>query len=409
MLFKFRSTSWKTTLYIMFFAQLMSAVGFSMIFPFLPLYVQALGTNTNLSLEFWAGMVFSAQAITMMVASPIWGTVADRYGRKLMVERAMFGGAILLLLMGFARSAEELVLLRAVQGLITGTVAAANALVAAAAPRERSGYAMGMLQMGLWSGIAVGPLIGGFMADTWGFQSAFIITAALLFIAGVTVWLGVEEGFEPAEAGKQKSTFVTDWRNILAAPGVSMTFSARSLSWLGRTMLVPIIPLFVQSLLPESGHVSTFTGLVVGIAAATGTFSAVYLGKLGDRIGHRRVLIGSTLAVALFYFPQVFVTQAWQLLVLQALAGAGIGGVLPTISALLSGYTQPGQEGAVYGLDNSVVAAARSVAPLVGTGVALWFGLQTTFVVAGLLFLATALLVVRWLPEYRPAAQPQPA
>jgi MFS transporter, DHA1 family, multidrug resistance protein len=146
---------WQRTLAILFVAQFFTAVGFSTIFPFLSLYVAELGSSTRLSVEFLAGAVFSAQALTMMVASPIWGAVADRYGRKLMVQRAMFGGAIILFLMAFVRTAEELVLLRAIQGLITGTVAAANALVAATAPRSRSGFAMGSLLVGLTTGVAV--------------------------------------------------------------------------------------------------------------------------------------------------------------------------------------------------------------------------------------------------------------
>ena len=127
--------SWHRTLYIVFFAQLMTAVGFSSIFPFLPLYVESLGTHTSLSLELLAGLVFSAQAFTMMLASPIWGALADRYGRKVMVERAAFGGAVLLLMMAYVRSAEQLVALRAIQGFVTGTLAASNALVAASVPR----------------------------------------------------------------------------------------------------------------------------------------------------------------------------------------------------------------------------------------------------------------------------------
>jgi DHA1 family multidrug resistance protein-like MFS transporter len=99
-------TPWQRTLYIMFAAQLMTAVGFSSIFPFFPLYVHELGSSTGMNLDVLAGLVFSSQAFTMMLAAPIWGTIADRYGRKLMVERAMFGGSIILLLMAFVRSAE---------------------------------------------------------------------------------------------------------------------------------------------------------------------------------------------------------------------------------------------------------------------------------------------------------------
>ncbi len=403
-----RREPWQQILWIMFFAQLVSAIGFSSIFPFLPLYVESLGTHTGLSIEFWAGMVFSSQALAMMIAAPIWGMVADRYGRKLMVERAMFGGTIIILLMAFARSAEELVLLRTIQGLITGTISAANALVAAVAPREQMGYAMGLLQVGLWAGIAVGPLIGGVIADTLGFRAAFVVTALLLFIAGVMVWRGIHEEHAPVAQSEQvRPGFVAQWRQILTMPGVAMTFTLRFLGGVGQTVLLPITPLFIAALLNADGPINTFTGLVVGVASATSTASAIYLGRLGDRIGHRRVLIVSSLLAALCYLPQSLVTEAWQLLVLQALSGAAMGGMTPALSALLAQYTLPGAEGAVYGLDSSVVSASRAIAPLLGSAVAVWLSLRGIFIVTALIFLATALAALWWLPKIQVAPPAQ--
>ncbi len=119
----------------MFFAQMISMVGFSSIFPFLPLYVKSLGTVTSMSTDLCAGLVYSGQAFCMMIASPIWGSLADRWGRKIMVERAMFGGAVIFSMMAFVRSAEELVALRMIQGLITGVMGATNAMVASTVPR----------------------------------------------------------------------------------------------------------------------------------------------------------------------------------------------------------------------------------------------------------------------------------
>ena len=396
---------WQRTLLIMFVAQLISAMGFSIIFPFLPLYVQQLGTRTGLSVEFWAGMVFSSQAITMMLASPVWGALADRYGRKLMVERAMFGGAIVLMAMGFARSAEELALLRALQGLITGTVSAVNALVAASAPRNRTGYAMGMIQVGLWSGVAVGPLMGGWLADVYGFRTAFMVTGTLLALAGVLVWRWVDEPPALASPEVARMGFLRAWRRVLRAAGVMPTYALRFLTWLARNLLLPVAPLFVQSLLPSGAPVSTVTGLVVGLSSAASTASAVSLGRLGDRIGHRRILVTCAFLAALFYFPQSLVHSPWQSLALQALTGAAAGGITPSLSALLAHYTRPGEEGVVYGLDNSVVSAARAVAPMLGAGVAVWFGLRGTFVVAGLLFLVVAAVGAWLLPESLGALQ----
>jgi len=387
------TADWKRTLYVMFIAQLMSMVGFSVMFPFLPLYVESLGTTTNLSIELLAGLAYSGQAFTMAIASPFWGALADRYGRKLMVERAMFGGVVIMLLMAFVQSAEQLVLLRAVQGLITGTIGAANALVAAATPRRHTGYAMGLLQVGMGAGLAVGPLIGGAVADAVGYSAAFFLTSAMLFVAGVLVALGVHEDFEPSRAvAEEKVSFMAEWRHILSSSGVTITYSLRFLSQLGRTIVLPIAPLFVKDLLPDTARVNTFTGLVVGGAAVSATLSAVYLGRLGDRAGHRRILITSSLLAALLYLPQSLVTSGWQLLVLQALVGVCLGGLVPAISALLARYIQPGEEGAAFGLDNSTTSVARAVAPLLGAAVAAWFGLRATFLVTAIIFLMTAVL-----------------
>lgn len=395
---------WQRTLYIIFFVQLVTAVGFSSIFPFLPLYIKELGTTTSLSVELLAALVFSAQAFTMMLASPIWGSLADRYGRKLMVARSTFGGALIILLMAYVTSAEQLVILRAIQGLITGTLAASSALVVAAVPRERSGYAMGLLQVSLGVGLGVGPLIGGLAADTFGYSSAFFITSGLLVIAGITVMFGVREEFEPLlSLTRSPLTFLREWRAIFAGTGISLSYGMRFISQLGRMMVLPITPLFIEQLLVDQSRLNTFTGLVVAVSSGTITVAAIYLGRLGDRIGHKRILVGSMIMVGLLYLPQSLATEAWQLLVLMALVGVGMGGVIPSISALLARFSHEGSEGAVFGLDNSVRAGARAVAPLVGAAVALAFGIRTTFLATGLIFILGALLAGLKLRE--PAAQ----
>ena len=391
---------WQRTLYILFIAQLFTAIGFSSIFPFLPLYVEELGAVSSLSTEFLAGLVFSVQAFTMMIVSPFWGALADRYGRKLMVERAMFGGALILLLMAFARSAEELVLLRAIQGLITGTIAAANALAASIVPRNQTGYAMGLLQVGMSSGVALGPLVGGAIADAYSYSAAFYVTAGMLFIAGLLVWWGVDEdtGALPGPNGAE-TKFSSSWRQILTSPGVPVTYSLRFLSQLGRTMILPIAPVFIQSLMRDSSWLNTFTGLVVGVSAATTTLSAGYLGRLGDRIGPQRIVVNSAMAAALFYLLHSLASAGWQLLVLQALVGITLGGIVPSISSMLAHYTDSSQAGAVYGLDNSIDAASRSIAPLLGATIAFLLGMRATFAATAMLFLLLGLLASRKLPR----------
>jgi DHA1 family multidrug resistance protein-like MFS transporter len=391
---------WRRTLYIMLFAQTITSIGFSSFFPFLPLYVKSLGAVSGLSIELLAGLVFSGQAFMMMIASPFWGALADRRGRKLMVERAMFGGAVILALMAFVRSAEELVLLRALQGLITGTIGAANALVAATVPRRHTGYAMGLMQVGMGAGVGLGPLIGGALADAYGYHAVFYVTGALLALAGVIVWLGVDEQFQapPAKGGRNPG-FWHDWQRVLAAPGVRMTYGLRFLNQMGRMIFIPILPLFLLGLLHDPGRINSFTGLVIGIASAAAATSAVFLGRLGDRLGHRAIVVASCLACGALFLLQSVTQRDWLFLVLQGFTGVALGGIVPGISVLLAQYTQCGQEGAVYGLDNSIVSGARAVAPLLGVAVAMAVGYRAVFAAAALLYLTAAALATWALPS----------
>ncbi len=401
---------WERTLYILFFAQLMTAVGFSSIFPFLPLYVTELGSSMGLSIELLSGLVFSAQAFTMMLASPVWGALADRYGRKLMVVRSTVGGSVLLLAMAFVQSGEQLVLLRAMQGVITGTLAASNALVASVVPRERTGYAMGLLTVAVGSGVAIGPLVGGAVADIYGYSAAFYVTAAMLFLSGLLVLVGVKEEFVPQAKTRDSSVgVIASWVVLLRTKGLGIAYGIRFVTQLGRMMIVPITPLFIQELMGGTDGVNTVTGLVTGVYAGMLTLSSIYLGRLGDRVGHRRVVLISVLFVALLYLPQSLVDQSWQLLLLLGLAGAAMGGVIPTVSALMAGYSSADEAGMVYGLDNSVRAAARSIAPLIGSFIALWVGIRGTFVATGVIFLLAWLLASFRLPELAtPVTAPPP-
>lgn len=399
---------WQRTLYTLAFVQFVSAVGFSSIFTFLPLYVKELGSTTGLSVELLTGLVFSAQAFAMMLAAPVWGALADRHGRKMMVLRATWGGAVIIALMGFVRSAEELLMLRILQGLITGVFSALTALVAASVPRERAGYALGLLQVGLWGGLSAGPLFGGFVADRFGFRASFLATATLLAVAGALTSWGVHEHFVPiAPLRTGHNGFLAAWGHVLSVHGVRLTFIARFLNTLGRTMIEPFTPLLVSQLLGDDNQTATITGLLLAISAAAGTFAAVYLGQLGDRIGHRRVLVTMAFLAGVFYLPALLVTSVWQLGLLLTLTGAAAGGILPTLSALLATYTEPGEEGAVYGLEAAIVSAGRTIAPMIAAALGTWLGLRSIYVTVGIVFLVMALVSQRWLPA--PCHRTQPA
>ncbi len=366
------ASDWRRVLVVLFVAQLLTAIGFSTIFPFLPNYVEHLGSVTGSPILWLVTLVFSVQAFAMMVASPVWGALGDRFGRKRMVERAMYSGAVTILLMGFASSAEELVGLRLLQGLTTGVMGASASMVAAAVPRERLGYAMGLMQTALLSGVSVGPVIGGFLEYAFGYRAAFLVTATLLLAGGLLVSTLVREHFvPPSREGRRRGIggFFEALGAVIRSPFVASIFVVRFLAWTGRSMIIPFLPLLVAALMAGAAGAGLVTGLAIGASSAAGMLTSVALGRLGDRVGHRRVALVCAGLTALTYLPLAFVTSPSALVALYALTGATVGGVLPTLSALLARVTERGSSGSVYGLDNAVGAGARGVSPLIGGAV----------------------------------------
>lgn len=386
--------AWRRNLYFIWVSQLVAISGFAVVFPFLPYYVQELGVTELHEVELWSGVLFATQAVTMAIFAPIWGAVSDRYGRKLMVQRAMFGGAVTLAAMGFVQDVWQLAVLRAIQGMLTGTVSAATTLVASSTPRERSGYALGLLQMAVWSGASVGPLLGGLVADTWGYRAAFWVTGILLFVAGLMVWRFVEEDFRPParDNGEPGGGFWEGVRLVLHQRTLLSLFSIRFIARLAVRLIGPVLPLFVQSLVPPTARIATITGLISGVQAGTSAIGAVTLGRASDRIGYRRVLLACTVAGAVLYVPQFFVTTPWQLLILQGAVGLVMSGVLASISALLATLAPDGRQGAVYGVDASVVSTANAIGPMLGASIAAAVGLRAPFLLtAGALALTAGL------------------
>jgi DHA1 family multidrug resistance protein-like MFS transporter len=399
---------WKRNLYAVAVAELIAIIGFSVASPILPLYVRDLGVVDERAVRMWSGVIFSVQAVTMAIFGPIWGAVSDRHGRKLMVERAMFSGSVLMALMGFAQSVHQLALLRALQGALTGTVTAANALVATTAPKERVGYAVGVLQMAVYIGASMGPMVGGFVSDTFGYRAAFWVTGGLLFLAATGVMIFVTEEFEPQDDAEQESAAAklslrqrigNKLAPILGSSALLSLMGVNMISRLGTRFLLPVLPLFVETIAAEGARVASLSGLVSGVRAGAGAVGALFLGRLGDRIGYRRVLIGCAAVATLFYTPQYFVQTPIMLLILQAGAGLAIGGILASMSASLATLAPEGQEGIVYGVDASISSAASALGPMTGSALAFWLGLRAPFLVAGMVFVLSGIITLWLMPE----------
>jgi DHA1 family multidrug resistance protein-like MFS transporter len=392
------------------FAELVAIVGFTVVIPILPLYLRELNVQSERQVRIWSGVIFSAQSIMMALFGPIWGVLGDRYGRKIMVVRAMIAGAVIMTLMGFAQSPQQLALLRALQGAFTGTVTAATALVATSVPSRRAGYALGSLQTAVYIGASVGPLVGGFIADTFGYRAAFIVTGILLLIAAAGVFIFVSEPFQTDKALGVSTTSTNErstigqrvWNQlgpVMSSAPLLAVFGVRLVMRLASRLPTPTLPLFVETIAPPNTQVATMTGLISGANALGAAIGGHKLGQLGDRVGYRSILVICALGSALCYAPQSMVGGSTWLIPLQAGAGLAMGGILVSISASLAALAPQGREGIIYGLDASVLSVADAVGPMAGGSLAAWLGLRAPFLAAAVAFGVGGIATLRLLPR----------
>ncbi len=398
---------WQRTLAVALIAQFVTSIGFQMFIPFLPLYVKHLGSDTGMSVELSAGLAVAGAGITSMFTTAMWGAISDRYGRKLMLLRATFGGMILLGLMGFVTSTEQLLVLRLMQGFVTGTVAATNALVASQTPRDKVGFAMSWLQAALWGGLAIGPLVGGLLADAFGYAVPFIFVGGLLGLCFLTILFGIHEDFSRPVKKVGQPSLAQLWKTALVAEGVPAVMAMRFLIGVARNTLAPILALFVVTLLPASqAGQSIHAGVVASVAAITGTVGGIYLGRMGDRIGHRQIVIACSVLSIAAYVPQVGVVDVWGLVLLQAVTGLAFGGLVTSMSALLAQYTTVGAEGAIWGVDGSLSSATYAIAPLCGSLIAVSFGMRSAFLFTAILHAIVLGIAFYLLPQKRKVFSP---
>lgn len=387
--------SWRRNLYALWIAQLLTIIGFSMRTPFLPFFLEDLGATSFESQALWAGIINASGAIVMAFAQPIWGILSDRRGRKLMVLRAMFVAAITITLMSLVQSPWHLLGLRLVEGCFTGTVAASTTLVASTTPRRHRGFALGMMQTAIFSGASIGPLFGGILADQIGFRPTFALAGSLLFISVLIVITQVQEDFKPPEPGAPNAAGAVSNRVILLSAAMiammGILFALRT----GSSGLQPIMPLFIQELAGIGSNVATLSGLAIGVAGVTSAISAITLGRIADRVGHTRILLLSSIGVALFYIPMAFAQAPWHMIAFNAVLGIAAGGVTPSANAVITNLTPANRRGAIFGFSSSVSSMGGFVGPIGGAALAATIGIRFVFIAISTLMAIATLMIVR--------------
>ncbi|SEM65607.1 MFS transporter [Paenibacillus sp. OV219] len=391
---------WKKNLAVLWFGQFLVMGGMTMIIPFMSLYLQSdqIGMTNQHEIATWAGIIFAGNFVTSFLFQPLWGKLSDRYGRKMMLLRSGFGMAVVMTLMGFATSPWHLLLLRMVNGTISGFNPAAVSLVSATTPKKQMGFAMGTLQSGGIAGTILGPFLGGLLADAVGYRPIFYITGISLFIASLLAYFIVKESFNREVAAARPNVSVIEgFKQLSRVPQLMSLFAVTFLLQFANIGPMPLMPLYVQQLHGTAVNLAFWAGFVGSAAGLSNMIAAPLLGRLSDRIGQERVLGISLIGAALLFIPQAFVDSVWQLLLCRLLQGCFLGGLIPSVNALVRRFTPDGMEGRAFSLNSSMLALGNMVGPIVGGFVSGWTGISGVFIISAVLFVVNALWVRRTL------------
>lgn len=361
--------------------------GMSLVIPFLPLYIDKLGVHQLQSIERWAGWVFSAQYVTSVIFQPIWGRVADKHGRKINLLRAGMGMGIVTALMGAVSSVKQLFLLRLLNGVFSGFISMSVSLQASITPNEDAGRALGMLQTGAVAGNLIGPLIGGVLAEVFGFRTVFFLTGSLLILASVIVMIFVQEQHEPKEIVESN---IRD--NLMKLKPLFPVFLASTVTQIGMMSIEPIVSIYAKTLY-TGAHLATIAGLVVAISGVANLIGAPTLGRLGDRIGQRKVLILSFCAAVCMYIPQALAKNITVLLVGRFLLGLFIGGMIPSLNVLVKLKAPEELQATAFGFNSSSTFLGNLIGPLIGSSVAAAYGIRDVFYITMIVLLANAIMI----------------
>ena len=392
---------WQRTLWAMVGIQFINTMAFSVLTPIMPLFLPVLGVGAPSAVALWSGVLNGITSFIAAFASPLWGRVADRRGRKLMLLRSTLAIGAFTALMGIAANIWQFFAFRALMGAFAGFSSASIALVASQVPEGRLGFALGWLSTGQLVGSLVGPLIGGALADLTGsYRIPFYCTSATILMSTGLVWITVRERFVAPSQTRGGRSFPGSLIAVARSPGLLALFFVLLMAQFGVRTVQPVVTLFVQELVGARPDLATLSGIAFSVTGLSNVIAAPFLGNRSDVIGYRRVLLICLLGATLTTLPQAFADNYWVFTAQRFAVGLFIGGILPTANALIGRLVPRAERGTVYGITASAMFLGNSMGPLTGGAVAAAFGLRWVFLVTAAVLLANLVWVYYRVPEY---------
>ncbi|MBO4127074.1 multidrug efflux MFS transporter [Streptococcus suis] len=370
------SSYWKQNLKVAWLGNFLTGTSFTLVMPFISVFVEELGVGPG-QVEYYAGLAVSVNALAAALMAPIWGSLADRYGRKPMMVRAAFAMIFTMGGMAFVPNVFWLLALRVLNGVFTGYIPNATALIASQVPKDKTGYALGTLSTGAVAGNLIGPTLGGILAEMFGVHTVFLLVGLLYAIVVLLTVFYIREDFVPIKKGEEmsvKEVFeqVKDWQMLVGLFVTSMIIIAAAQA------VVPILTLYVRHL-GQTDNLLFVAGFIISLPGMASLVTSGYLGKIGDRIGnHRLLLIALTYSLLINVFC-VFAENPFQLGLLRFMYGFGTGALLPSVNSLLTKLTPKEGISRIFSYNQLFNNLGSVVGPMMGSAVAAHMGYDWVF------------------------------
>ena len=344
----------------------------------------------------------TAGGVTMAISSPIWGTLADRFGRKAMVVRSMLGGGITVIFMAYAVTVEQILVARALQGALAGTVTACITLVSTTTPKQHLGYALGLMQGTFMLGASLGPLLGGPFIEHFGYYNCFLVSGAMVLFAGVAVQLWVHEDFQPEPRsevnGGHRESFFQGAMRLLRIRAFLIMLACMTLVQFAFGVIMPVVPLFLQQL-AGAEDILTLAGLVFALTGLVGAVSSVVFGRWSDYLGARQTLLGGLAATVVLLVFQGLSISVLMLGTLMVLTGLATGAIRPVTSSIITRIVVAEDRGKAFGIVTSATAFGWALGPTVGAYMGTAWGFRSVFFITAVFFSIVAAWAWRALAD----------
>lgn len=386
--------SWRRNQAAVTAAAFVGYTGFTLVMPFLPLYIQQLGVADAGDAALWAGLSLGITPAITALVSPFWGKMADRFGRKLLIERSLVAFVIVMALMAYASEAWHIFALRAALGFFAGYGALTVAMAAENAPAERIAPAIGMVQTAQRLGPAIGPVIGGSVAAVVGIRNAFFVTAACYAVALLVVVFGYSERRGETAPSGGEGRRQASFSDVLKFPNFAILVTAVFVLQFVERSLGPILPLLVADLGAPRDQVALVSGIIFSVVAGAAAGGAQMAGFLLRRTPARQVILAATWAA----IAVVTVAAATgHVAILGAALGVGglvVGAAMTSAYAAVGSITPPGMHATTFGLLTSGALVGLAIGPTI-SGLVASFGIRLVFGMDAVVLLVLILAIRR--------------